>query len=149
MRRLVISNVIRKIIINYIDVAEDYSKKFNFYIVALTFTLLGFSVQTAKFDSGTFGLCFELIGWVSLLLSGVIGLNRLSKFTTVYTLLHRRETNAKRLSEKDLKTFDGHIDKEDLTISKMYNWQKWLLVTGLASIMVSRALKPILALFCE
>ena len=43
---------------NYIEVAEDYSSKFNFYIVALVFTLLGLSVQTAKFDAGEIGLFF-------------------------------------------------------------------------------------------
>ena len=133
---------------NYIEVAEDYSRKFNFYIVALAFTLMGLSVQTAKFDSGVFGLCFELLGWVSLLLSGVIGLHRLSKFTSVYTLLHRREVNNDKLTDGQRKTFDAHIDKEDISIVNMYNWQKWLFVFGLVGIMASRALKPIMTLFC-
>ena len=133
---------------NYIEVAEDYSRKFNFYIVALAFTLMGLSVQTAKFDSGVFGLCFELLGWLGLLLSGVIGLHRLSKFTSLYTLLHRREVHNDNLTAEQRETFDAHIDTEDSTIINMYNWQKWLFVSGLAGVMVSRALKPIMALFC-
>jgi hypothetical protein len=132
----------------YIEVAEDYSSKFNFYIVALTFTLMGLSVQTAKFDSGSFGLGFELLGWLCLLSSGVIGLNRLSKFTSLYTLLHRRKVHDPNLNEDERKEFDAHINKEDLKIINMYNWQKWLFVTGLISVMFSRSLKPLMALFC-
>lgn len=59
------------------EVALETQSKFEFYTLGLVFTLLGLSVQTAKFESGLCGDVLELAGWMSLLSSGLAALWRL------------------------------------------------------------------------
>lgn len=57
--------------------ATRIQEKFEFYVVALTFTILGLSIQTATFGVNIFADVSELIGWVLLFISGLFGLWRL------------------------------------------------------------------------
>lgn len=61
--------------------SEEYSRqlqeKFEFYLLALVFTILGLAIQTAKFGVSDLGDVLELFGWVLLLASGITGLSRL------------------------------------------------------------------------
>lgn len=59
------------------EYARQFQEKFELYLLALVFTLLGLAVQTAKFGSSDLADTVELLGWASLLCSGVIGLLRL------------------------------------------------------------------------
>ena len=128
---------------DYIKFAQEYAQKFDFYLVALVFTLTGLSVQTAKFDGGVYGVAFELLGWIALLLSGVLGLKRLSAFSIIYQLLHRREIHESSISKSDLKRLDDSIDSEEEKVINMYKWCLSLMIGGIICIMISRALAPI------
>jgi hypothetical protein len=59
------------------EIAHNTQEKFDFYVLALVFTLLAFSVQSADFQSGPLSTILELSGWVFLLISGVSGLSRI------------------------------------------------------------------------
>lgn len=59
------------------EIAQKTQEKFEFYIISLVFTLLALSVQTSEFGISTVSDSFELIGWVSLLVSGIAGLWRI------------------------------------------------------------------------
>lgn len=63
-----------------------FQQKFDFYFVALTFTILGLAVQTATFGTQPVADCFELLGWLSLLVSGIAGIHRLQWQPQVFQL---------------------------------------------------------------
>jgi hypothetical protein len=66
--------------------AQSVIEKFEFYLLGLTFTLLGLSIQTAGFQaSPVLSVWGELIGWALLGLSGFVGL---SKVQWTASILH-------------------------------------------------------------
>lgn len=71
--------------------AHRVQVKFEFYLVALTFTVLGLSVQTAKFGGLVVADALELFSWVVLLLSGLFGLWRLEWSPVFYHVSDRRD----------------------------------------------------------
>jgi hypothetical protein len=60
-----------------IDVAIRIQEKFEFYFLSLTFVILGLSIQTSKFGVHAISDGLELLGWISLFVSGMAGLSRM------------------------------------------------------------------------
>ncbi len=59
------------------EVAHQTQEKFEFYLLGLVFTLLGLSIQTAHLGQSIVADSCELLGWLSLFVSGLVGLWRL------------------------------------------------------------------------
>jgi hypothetical protein len=57
--------------------AQGLQEKMEIYLLGLAFTLLGLSIQTAKFEGPPPQRIAELLGWALILISGVIGILRL------------------------------------------------------------------------
>ena len=60
-----------------IDVAIRIQEKFEFYFLSLTFIILGLAIQTSKFGVHAISDGLELLGWISLFVSGMAGLSRM------------------------------------------------------------------------
>ena len=60
-----------------IDVAIRIQEKFEFYFLSLTFIILGLSIQTSHFGVHAISDGLELLGWISLFVSGMAGLSRM------------------------------------------------------------------------
>ena len=67
-----------------LELAQQTEEKFYFYMTALVFTMLGLSIQTAKFGNSKVSDVFELMGWVSFLLSGLAALYRIELAPNLY-----------------------------------------------------------------
>ena len=67
-----------------IEKAIQIQDKFNFYLVALTFSILGLSIQTAKLEASSINNIYEIFGWFSLFISGLCGLSRLEWIPRIY-----------------------------------------------------------------
>jgi hypothetical protein len=67
-----------------ITTSIELSRKFEFYFIALVFTILGLSVQTASIVREYYQYVFEILAWVSLLVSGLAGLSRLEWLPVAY-----------------------------------------------------------------
>ena len=59
------------------EIAHQSQEKFQFYAVALVFTILGLSIQTATFDGHVAARICEILSWLLLLASGLSGLSHL------------------------------------------------------------------------
>ena len=64
------------------QVAQKTQEQFQFYLLALVFTLLAASIQTAKFGSEVYADVLELSGWLFLATSGLAGLLHLESAST-------------------------------------------------------------------
>jgi hypothetical protein len=74
-------------------IAEHLQEKFDFYLIGLTFTVLGLSVQTAKLDGPAPKDTLELVSWSMLFVSGLAGLYRAERAPSLFRLgsVHVRE----------------------------------------------------------
>jgi hypothetical protein len=59
----------------------DTQLKFDYFLLGLTFALLGMSIQTANFSSSFIINIVELAGWCSLLLTGFLGFLQMREMT--------------------------------------------------------------------
>jgi len=69
-----------------IQVAQRVREQFDAYFLGLTFTVLGLSIQTAKFGTAVASDWLELTAWTLLLVSGIAGLSRMELIPEI----HRR-----------------------------------------------------------
>jgi len=75
-------------------------EKYEFYFLALTFTLLGASIQTADFgEYNKVNSLIELIGWFAFGLSGVVGLSKIEYLPSLITIRNEKDANKGYVSE--------------------------------------------------
>jgi len=69
-----------------VETAVELQSKFEFYLIALTFSILGLSIQTAAFGSHLAADGFEIAGWLTLFFSGIVGLLRGESVPVAYQI---------------------------------------------------------------
>jgi hypothetical protein len=100
-----------------LDVSVRIQEKFEFYFLSLTFIILGLSIQTSKFGAYAISDVLELLGWISLFISGMAGLSRMRWAPSLYKVkdeIIRRERyrdEGKRRQSKG-ETYVIQSDKE-------------------------------------
>lgn len=152
--------------------SQEIQAKFEFYLIALVFTLLGLSIQTAKFGVIIAADIYEILGWVSLLVSGLIGLWRI-EWVPVALATHAgsvRLQNEKNELEShrsrgittvlvgDVPTsitvviedrvvsiakVEARIGDLERGIRAKYWWHRWLFVAGVVLVVIARAYVPV------
>lgn len=83
-----------------IEIAHRLQERFDFYLIALTFTILGLSIQTAEFNEHNPSNILEVLSWFTLFLSGLVGLSRLEWIPAVFNAhaeVEESESEAVRL----------------------------------------------------
>lgn len=101
-------------------VAHQSQEKFQFYSVALTFTILGLSIQTASFDGIVVARFCELTSWTMLLASGLLGMSHLEWGPAIRIQMVRKdelEEGANRLKAGQLQGMrQVNVMQEDRTV---------------------------------
>lgn len=68
------------------QIAQQIQLKHQFYVLTLCFTVLALSIETADFDGPLVANAIELVGWLCLLFSGLLGLIRFELVPKLYQL---------------------------------------------------------------
>jgi hypothetical protein len=145
-------------------------QKFEFYLLALVFTVLALSIQTAKQFSCIQSI-IEILSWVSFLISGLAGLSRMEWIPVSYmyysnltkgksfaseaksgrNVLHE---SGRIMTDKEVadlvKEVDDRIEDRKNILKKIesrieikYTIHKWLFVIGLVLLIISRSISLI------
>jgi hypothetical protein len=69
-----------------IERRDRLSEKFDFFFLGLAFAVLGLSIQTASFGESKIADSAQLLGWASLLSSGLVGLKRMEELPNFYSM---------------------------------------------------------------
>lgn len=153
-----------------IDLAIQAKQKFEFYFLALVFTLLGLSVQTSTI-TGCWQCFFEIASLIMLLASGIAGLSRLEWVPHAYERIGLLQEGRNKLEilnkglggETILCPSGKQWTKEELTKEKSkgeqyvlsieeeknkvikrlgwkYSIHKWCFVAGICLLLISRVI---------
>jgi len=133
--------------------AQVVHHRFEFYLVALTFTIAGFAIQTGKFSGNVFGDFSEIISWAMLCSSGAIGLWRIQYFPGMYRVhdhLEITRQDIERLkgdksSRGMVQKLEHQVEEGTPTLEKIevgnrnkYLWQRGLFISGLVALVLAR-----------
>ncbi len=88
----------------------EQQAKFDFYMVALTFTILGLAIQTGATSVLAAALVFELMAWSLLLISGVAGVSRLASQPHVFQVMGVQAKLEDQVSALEKGILEGRSD---------------------------------------
>ena len=77
----------------------ETQRKLELYFLALTFTVAGLAIQTAKFTENHWQWGLEVAGWVCLAAAGIIGLVRMQRVPPIFAYSQQIERQRHLLSE--------------------------------------------------
>ena len=152
--------------------AIETSRKFEFYLLALVFTVLGLSIQTGALKSHNYQFIFEISSWTAFLISGLAGLSRMEWIPHLYNQTADQEYDAQLvktlqasptvLSSDTLKPFSrsevlagienvqnriglrkAELSRLDRVNKYKYEVHRWAFAAGLILLVISRILKGI------
>jgi hypothetical protein len=81
------------------EFAIELRGKFEFYLLALTFSILGLSIQTAAFGDSLLVDVLELAGWLALFASGMYGLLRAQWVPVAYEIQSKIHATRERRAD--------------------------------------------------
>ena len=97
---------------------QRFQEKFEFYLVALAFTILGLAAQTAEFGTLVWADLAELVAWAALLLSGLKGLARLEWISHTYKLFGMKSEQLGVLTHLKRDPSIGEVEFVNETLSR-------------------------------
>jgi len=152
--------------------AIEISRKFEFYLLALVFTVLGLSIQTGVLIHKHYQYIFEISSWLSFLISGLAGLSRMEWIPHIYTqaadqdddtqliktlktaptvlssdtlrpLSHSDVSNGIDNVQKRLSLRTAELSRLERINKFKYDVHRWAFALGLIMLCISRILKGI------
>ena len=156
-----------------IHAAQRFQERFEFYLVALTFTLLGLAAQTAAFGQFIVADWAELAAWGALLLSGLTGLARLEGIPHLYKLASVRSERLELLTalrrgsgggeveflnetlpledalakqEANLDQIDEALEGRDAVLIGKAKTQRRSFAAGVTMLLAARSLPPLIGM---
>jgi hypothetical protein len=159
--------------LDHIAIAQEARDKFERYAVALTFSILGLAIPTGHFGNGMSADNLELLAWIALLSSGLLGLYRLEKTPVKFETLHKQQFATKRQKTvigilkqpKSQVSFDNEpamplskaiekvntevaqlgkdVSRVEVKMNRLYRLQRATFLLGILTLPVARAHVPL------
>lgn len=155
-----------------LEYARSLQEKFELYLLALVFTILGLAIQTAKLGAAPLPDLLEFSGWVVLLFSGLVGLWRMEWIPPLYKshtaeaqitkeLADMREAHengqelvqfedgtvpiaeAIQTREAGLAKAKKQVRERERAMHIKYSFHKWLMVLGFVLLIAARGQGPL------
>jgi hypothetical protein len=101
------------------SIAQQTQEKFQFYFLALAFTLLGAAVQTSNFNRSTTENVFELIGWLGFLSAGLFGLWKMEWESPIRVQMAKRDEIQSAITDLKTKMLGGLTEVLIVTTGRM------------------------------
>lgn len=134
---------------------REVQEKFDFYLLALVFTVLGLSIQTATFT--TINYKFEIAAWLLFLISGILGLLRLEAVPNAYgtaanlinvkqliennlSLLKNGQTYTKAEMHASYEILGEILETQQRKLGMIYAIHKWTFIGAICCLILSRIL---------
>lgn len=142
--------------------AQEVHHKLEFYLVALAFTTAAFATQTGKLSGSILGDLAEVMSWLLLVLSGLVGLSRLERIPVAYRTyeyVKKRKISVEEYKEEteyadsisilksQIAEFEPELKKIETGNLRKYFWQKLFLVAGLVALLLARLLNQAKGLY--
>lgn len=119
------------------EIAADIQRKLAFYFVALVFTLLAASIQSAPLSAmNSHNQSLEFIGWASLLVAGLSALLYLETAPIIY----RHFGLVRNAQEEKKEKIRGDLNWLQSKSSRFYEIARYAFLLGILSIMFSRGM---------
>lgn len=150
-----------------LKIAIELSQKYDFYFLALVFTVLALSVQTAEVINEYYQYFYEIGAWTLFSISGLAGLSRLEWLPNAYIHYSSSEIEKNNLKavkngnimnekgetwpseslskaennlERQIKKREKEIGRIERSSLIKYRWHKWCFILGIFSLIISRAI---------
>lgn len=130
------------------EISIRLRERLEFYFVALTFTVLAFSIQTAHFGLLlTFNIA-ELVSWVALLVAGLVGLSRLQTAYAIFNVYGDIQKFRSGQSGEDaelIASAEALVARLNKRQARNVHFQYFAMFIGFALLILSRGAEPVLA----
>mgnify|MGYP001110690615 CR=1 FL=1 len=104
-----------------LEAAQRIQEKFQFYLVAVVFTILGLSIQTAKFGGSSLADVIELISWLFLLVSALTGMSYLEWSSVTHKIVYRKTDIQGSINRLREVAKEGHTQVYAKDTGKVYD----------------------------
>lgn len=107
-----------------LETAERLQTQFRYYFVALVFTLLAASIQTANFGTSVVQTISELAGWALFATSGLFALSYLEWEPLIREQLAHRDAYSNQVNQAKLAKLQGGTQVHVLNTSNMQTFEE-------------------------
>ncbi len=135
------------------EVAVEAQQKFDYFLIALTFSVLSLAINTFKRGELKWIDSTEVIAWLILLVSGIFGLLRVKILHMIYSKYAIKEL-FEAGGENMIKSIEYQRGLEVLRqyedcAEKRYAISWWMFIVGLIMIFLSRVIPVIMSICLE
>lgn len=97
--------------IDFLEISIEIQQKFEFYFIALIFTILGLTVQSATFTMRYYQFWFEMGAWLCLFTSSIFGLLRIEKLYKPWEIM-----SSMRIKKDILESINDNLKEEPIAV---------------------------------
>lgn len=131
----------------YADQANNALGKFTPFFIGLTFSILALSIQHPAETGNPFIKFFELVSWVVLLTSGILGLRHFQWRQVQFGQMANSVSNQHTVEEQEqAATESKKINKNQVILA---TWQRKLFYIGVGALMIARGWDHVVIIYCS